>query len=422
MSSTDFTAQQHINRAKALADLKRVRQAAVELEKALLLEPTHYYGLALICWCYLDMRDRDQAQVYTDKFLAAYPFDDEPYYYKARYFYRLLNNYEQSLVFINQAIAIDPERVSYYGFKAANNIVLERWHDALECTTIGLTLEPTDWLCLNHRVNCLVHLGDKKQTEAAVETLLGCHPNDSYAHQVAGQALLSFGAYETAYVHLVASLRLEPHNEEVQQKLKEAIRWRSPLFRTVQQIEYWSKRESSAPMRQKLAIIVIIVSIGGGVLTSATNSGIFMIPALIFGVGLLAYQLLKPTLDDIPLLSDPYGQTFVPPNKAQNIRMVLVGVIISAVMLLGGLLIRPLYFYLSLCTFLLTLCTQHYLNTPTADRSKSIPILYGTLVVLHILGTVCWFVPQGKVYGVLLGMGFLPLCFVYWLLARTSTN
>ncbi|MFN8282335.1 MAG: hypothetical protein U0U67_03925 [Chitinophagales bacterium] len=236
---------QHIERARNLIHLKRYDQAIPELQKALIIDPNNYVALVLLTSTYIQLKDEQKQDEYTQKLLAAAPDDGVSYYYRAVYL-NMIEKPNEAETMIRKAIELEPLDADFFAFLSALYIDKKKWEIALEYANEGLNADPENTTCLNYRTICLTKLNRKEELLSSIEETLANNPEDAFSHANIGWSKLEIGDRNEARMHFMEALKINPNNHHAKEGMKEIIRTKNPIYRFFLNYQFWIAKQQGS--------------------------------------------------------------------------------------------------------------------------------------------------------------------------------
>jgi tetratricopeptide (TPR) repeat protein len=262
-----------INKADALSDIGRHKEAAQLLEKALIVEPNNETALSLVVFVYVRLSDYNNAERHCKKYISQYPDESAGHYYMsiiARA--NAAENQDKKVLkaakyHIDEAIKLDPYNANYFAVLSAFYIDARLWEEGLEAADEGLSIDPEHLNCLNHRVLCLTKLSRHDELEGSIEDALAQDPHNDYTHSNVGWTKLQQGKPKEAQLYFREALRLDPNVEHARVGMLESIKAQNWLYRQFLNYQFWlSKHKGNRQFAIILGVYVamrIISSLAG---------------------------------------------------------------------------------------------------------------------------------------------------------------
>jgi len=374
-----------VQKAQGLVDLNRYPAAIKELKKALSIDPDHFYGLALICGCFIDEKDKEEALEYSQKLLSVYPYEALSHYYMA-HAHDLNGETEKAESEIREAIEIEPNDADYMGFLAAIYIDKRDWEQALKYVNQGLEIDPESVLCLNHRTLILTKLGRKEEMRTAAEDTLAASPDHWYSHANVGWSLLETREYNKAKGHFLEALRINPNAEHARDGMKEALKAQNFLFRWYLNYAFWMVSKSDKVQWGVIIAFVFARRIFTGL---ASEYPIFyVVVALMI---LLVYSVwIMDTVGDLLLLTDRFGRHILRDGEKKAGWITGIGLSLALLSgIIGFALGLESWYYLSVVFATFIIPVGRYFHEKEENRtllSKAFPLGISFLAMYTIYG------------------------------------
>jgi tetratricopeptide (TPR) repeat protein len=391
----------HVERGRSLLNLGRIKEAAAELEKALVFEDNNLDALILICVCYVNLNDNPKAKEYTAKLLARAPDLSIAYYYQAICYIRDKDS-KAAETSIRQAISLDPNDADYWALLSDIYSDRKEWEQALEYANKGLECDPENINSLNHRTLCLTKLDRLDEMQSNIDETLASDPYNAYTHSNVGWSKLETGDYIAAKQHFAEALRLNPNLENARQGMVNAVKSRNIIFRWFLQYGFWmaNKKDSA-----QWAIIIGFL-IGRRIIFAFASEYpvLYLVGFLLLFFTYLTW-LIHP-LTDFFLLMDRFGRHVLSSDE-KKAAGISGGAVIGS-LIFAGLAYFTGYFpfwYLTIYLASIAIPLSRYYGYPASRRGPMITIytialaLLGLLVVgLSFMGAVAFAENLGGMY------------------------
>lgn len=223
---------QHLLRAELLIEQGMYERALAELQQQLRDDPQDAYALARQSLCLAELGRLPEAITQAQAAIGWAP--DAAYAHFALARARTAQKkYAEAMRAVDEAIALEPHEVVYFGLKSVIHLQRYEWAEALTAADQGLAIDPEHAGCLNSRIFALTKLGRKAEAAMTAENALARNPMVAETHASHGWTLLQNGQWAAARTHFLEALRLEPDLEWAQRGLVESIKARNPVYRVL---------------------------------------------------------------------------------------------------------------------------------------------------------------------------------------------
>jgi tetratricopeptide (TPR) repeat protein len=211
-----------LNRIFTLLDLKRFDRAEESLEQYLSIDPHCARAYCAMVIIYQHTHRATLAIDPAKKAVAMDPHDSFAYYI-------LASAYKSNLSFLEAeqkiaiAIRLDSQIADYFALQTDMYQMQNRWHESIASLENGLRLDPSQIDCL--KIKCKISIERRSFTDASktVHLLLRLAPNDSGIHFLNGEMYRQQQQHRQAISAYQESLRLNPHQTELQEFLRNYI-------------------------------------------------------------------------------------------------------------------------------------------------------------------------------------------------------
>ena len=224
---------QRYNRAQMLISQGRFDMAERELRQMLGENPDDGFAHSLLAICLCNDQTRyEDATRESEMAVALEPDSPFAHFVHSRVLWTR-NHYEEAFEAISEAIKLDPYDADFFAQASQIKLAMRDWQASLDFANQGLAIDPEDSGCNNLRTLALERLGRTDEAIGSAAQNLKNSPEDSYAHSSHGWALLNSGKYLEAQTAFREALRLDPTNEIAREGMIDAISSKSRLFRSV---------------------------------------------------------------------------------------------------------------------------------------------------------------------------------------------
>jgi tetratricopeptide (TPR) repeat protein len=211
-----------LNRIFALLDLKRFDRAEDLLEQYLSLDPHCARAYCAMVIVYQNTHRGNLALEPATKAVALSPHDSFAYYI-------LASAYKSNLCFIEAeqkiaiAIKLNPHIADCFALQADIYQMQNLWHESSASAENGLALDPNHLDCLKIKLKVSIEHRSFSEASKLVDVLLRLAPNDSGIHFLIGELYRHQERHRLAISAYQESLRLNPHQTQLQELLRNYI-------------------------------------------------------------------------------------------------------------------------------------------------------------------------------------------------------
>jgi tetratricopeptide (TPR) repeat protein len=211
-----------LNRIFALLDLKRFDKAEESLEQYLSIDPHCARAYCAMVIVYQHTHRANLALDPAKKAVAIDPHDSFAYYI-------LASAYKSNLYFVEAeqkiaiAIKLDSQIADYFALQADIYQMQNLWHESIASLQNGLVLDPSHIDCLKIKLKVSIERRSFTEASQTVNLLLRLAPNDSGIHFLNGEMYRQQQQHRQAISAYQESLRLNPHQTELQELLRNYI-------------------------------------------------------------------------------------------------------------------------------------------------------------------------------------------------------
>jgi tetratricopeptide (TPR) repeat protein len=236
-------AQDSLDRALALCDLGRLKDAEEALRETLREEPDDPLAHGILARVLLDLDRPDEALESASTTIALAP--DLSLGHAARAQALLsLGRFDDAEASANEAVRVDPENSGSWVLLSAAFLGRGQCADALSAADRALSLEPHSEAARGLRALAIAMSEGGVGWRDAADQTLAVAPNSALAHAFSGQAYLLRGGEREAAEHFREALRLDPESEFAQAGFAEAMKAEHPLFKPFFRFFVWQSRLS----------------------------------------------------------------------------------------------------------------------------------------------------------------------------------
>lgn len=224
-------------RAEALADLGRHREAEAQFRAALAGAPDDGMALSGLAYCTLrQSRPAESAELARQS--LAHGYDRRAVLVLALSLSELGRPHD-GLAVVDQGLQVAPDDPGLHHARAALFGKLGNWSAALGSAQHAISLDPFD---ADHRgmaAAALLNLGRPDEAETQLAEALRLDPENADAHRLSGQVQLRRGGGRTAVDSHREAVRLDPQDELNREALGVALKARNPLYGWLLRLQMW---------------------------------------------------------------------------------------------------------------------------------------------------------------------------------------
>lgn len=407
----------HVERGRSLLNLGRIKEAAAELEKALVFENNNIEALILICVCYINLQDKDKAKEYTGKLLGHAPDLSIAHYYQS-ICSGMDRDSKAAEMHIRNAISIDPHDADYWGRLSDIYCDRKEWAQALEYADKGLECDPENVSSLNHRTLCLTKLNRLDEMQSSIDETLSSDPYNAYTHSNVGWSKLETGDHEGAKRHFAEALRLNPNLENARLGMINAVKSRNFIFRWFLQYGFWMANKKDGA---QWAFIIGFVIGRRIIFALAVQFPILYLVGFLLLFFTYLTWLIHP-LTDFFLLLDRFGRHVLSRDE-KTAAGIAGGAVIGSLISAGLAYFTGIYSFWYLTFYLASVAIplSKYFDLAPTRRGTGITIFTFGLVLTGLVALILSFggIPE---YAENVGMAYLLGFVAYTWLARSMTR
>jgi len=223
---------------RELHDEGRYKEALVVAKRVLRLVPGHADTLLCVSSCHSVLGHRRRALRYAQRAVAAAPFDVGIRVWLAEVYARRPDP-RRALRAMNEALGLDPEKLTTHRAHVALLLHLRRYAQAAQAARDALRIDPRDPGLLDNLAQALTRLGRREEAAAVMRSALSDDPEHQPAHARLGWIELTGGTHAEAVLHFREALRLDPHDERARNGLLDALRSSTFLYRWPLRLVFW---------------------------------------------------------------------------------------------------------------------------------------------------------------------------------------
>lgn len=187
----------YYQRAHALCEVERFREAIPLLTKASTVNPHDYDALCLLSHCFQKLNEFDKAIEYADK-----------------------------------AISVNPEKEHGYRVRGLAFYKSRNFAKYLGAARIGIACEPENPLAVENLVYALVYNNQLDEARIFADKLLELEPNSSDSHYASGLVNLYLQRGEAAERDLRRSLEIDPSRADARHNLSFAVNLKAKALKS----------------------------------------------------------------------------------------------------------------------------------------------------------------------------------------------
>lgn len=234
--------QDRFARGWLLHNTGRYELAVQEVLARLAEQPDDVNGYILLAYCQNELR-APEALATARKAIALAPNHSWSHYAFSIVVHRE-GRIEEAVQAVRRAIELDCQEAHFFGQLAFLLIAQKRWRTGLAAAEQGLSIRPTDRICLSNRGVSLRILGQIAEAARTLEVGLQLYPEDAFLQANWGWILLHRNEARLAEFHFREALRLDPFVSGANPKKGLQIAWiaRTWLGRRFVQWWLWDRR------------------------------------------------------------------------------------------------------------------------------------------------------------------------------------
>lgn len=207
----------------------RFRDAARRLHALLASDPEDAYGLQLLAYAEVELRNYDAALVAARSAVGVVPSGESLRMLSGVHYMR--GEYAEAEQAARDALAVVPDDPDVHWGLARAELARNKPAAALETTRAGLAIAPHNVDLLDIMARALVQLGSYEEAAATIERARALDPLDSAPYDVLGEIALKTDRTDAARAAFREALRLNPNDRFARNGLIEAIKRRSRIYR-----------------------------------------------------------------------------------------------------------------------------------------------------------------------------------------------
>lgn len=362
-----------------LLDLGRFEEAITYLQHAISENPDDELAKYNLAICYFNNSEYAKASKLADGLLQYNPNDPDLFSLKAQIALHQDRDNE-SMEFIEQAIAIDPYNANYFGLKSGLHLNTKDYESALEYVNKGLSIDPKNSYCLNLRAQILTKLDRIDEANETVENILFDNPEDTHSHANIGWVELENGNNKKALEHFKEALQFDPNFEYARQGMSTALKSKNFAYNWYLKYSFWIAKKSSKNQWAFIIGIYLVYRFGFKLLNSSGMSYLaipLMIAYLLFALGGWIMEPLSNTI----LNFDKYGKYLL--DKSEKLSGYTFGgllvLAVSAILFFYFLNIE--YALVAAVTFICALLPLPRAFLLNDGKGKTFALAYGILII-----------------------------------------
>jgi tetratricopeptide (TPR) repeat protein len=299
----------HLDREILLYERGRYEQAIQELARARVENSDNTYAGYLQAFALYQLNRPLDTLSLCEEILSLNP-DYAPCHWLRGWCLLALQIPTEALQAMQDAVRLDPNDSRFWFGLGTIRLLTGQFHAALSDAETGLSLNPTDEICLGLRVQCLMHLARTTDLPAAVQAVLQSQPDSASAHEVAGLAMLQTGKHRQAEQFFQEAIRINPVSNLAEVGLRDSIKAKNLIYRLFLRYMFWQER---LPYAGRAGLVfgqlLVIQLLGAAGLKS--NNPYFIAVGAVVSILLILSFLIEPTFA-ILLAFDPDRARLLP--------------------------------------------------------------------------------------------------------------
>lgn len=308
-------------RASELYNLGRYQDALQEYTKQLQSDPDDVAAVTMIANCNTALGNHAEALRMAKTAVAMDPTYDFVHR-TAGVAHQNLGHKKEAEVHYREAVRLNPENYRNHTYLGSYLTQVSKCDEAIRHLEEARRLEPNEPEPLRDLSLAYSEKGDfEKSLQLAIEALK-LDPDESDSHLAIGLSQLAKGDNVSAEKHISEALRIKPHNPGAENALREAIRCKLPIYRSLMKQSRW--------IRSKGRFFQTAVWFGGYLLIRGVGRVLMEDPSTrTLGIAMVAawtlmvvYSTVTPVIANIALLRHPLGRFAL--KKPQRIASFIV--------------------------------------------------------------------------------------------------
>jgi tetratricopeptide (TPR) repeat protein len=197
-------------------------EAAVALARELIrLEPEYGWAYSTLCCALSDLNRLDEAVAAGLEGVRLDPADAYAHFLLGRAVHYAES--PRAMLPLMEAVRLEPDDACFWWAISAAHFDDGNGQKALEAAEHGLSIDPDEADCLKQRAMALALLGKEEAAIEAMETAFARQPGYRFHEGAAGWMYLELGDLESAVVHLMRALAIDPHSAWVHEGMGLAL-------------------------------------------------------------------------------------------------------------------------------------------------------------------------------------------------------
>ncbi|UZR93505.1 tetratricopeptide repeat protein [Chondrinema litorale] len=294
-------------RAEFLIKREKYTEAESEIRKEIAINPENDIAYFYLAECQLAQNKTTEAKTTIEKAIGINP--DKPYnYLTLSRIYLHMGNLKEAEYAIDEAIKIYPYQADFFLIKGNIYFAKHQWEKALEYAEIGLRAEPDHISCLNLRTMALMKLNRKEEAAATVDFALKNAPENVLSHVNKGWTEIEAGNHDKAQGHFKEALRINPNSIPAKEGLKESIKAKNFLYRSILNYFLWTSKLSKRNQWILIIGLYLAYKFIGRIAAENPSIAPFLYPLMLVYLLFVFSTWIASPLSDLFLRLHPLGK------------------------------------------------------------------------------------------------------------------
>ena len=399
MPNTEINVENKLEQAHILIQQSNYVRAKSMAQQVLEVDIQNAEAYGIIGLCESHFGNYKQADELHGIALGLEPENDYLHYLRG-YNYHKMNEHQLSLVAIDEALRLNPDRTEYLSIKAINQLNLGDTHEARLTIDRALEISPDSDNLLRIKAVVWHHLGNSQDALATINKSIAENPQSSLAFADKGRIYLQIKRPDRAMDEFNEALRIDPNNESAKIWMLSARKRMVPVIGRLMD-KGFDKRVWTTPAKSRLAYII-------GMLILSRGLALIGFPIIFGGYwGLCAWLSVG---YDSYLSYHPTHRYLLLPHQYRTGRWALLvdGLLLALLISAAATNYKPLWqVWITLLVAYPIAASYFYLETTKAKQIAQ------AIMFLGLLGLGCAFL-GGFIPFMLTAVGFFCLYFFFF--------